>query len=45
MGDEDFTIVSKRGKSVVNYIASPQQTLNQITNFKVEAVSDVIAKL
>lgn len=41
---DNFTCISNRGKSVVDYIMTPHECLSCVTKFKVDTMSDILDK-
>ena len=42
---DDYTFVSTRGLSVVDYVLVPQHSVNSCHYFKVDCMSDILTKL
>ncbi|CAC5360420.1 unnamed protein product [Mytilus coruscus] len=45
IGSQDFTHIKCTGKSVVDYVLTPHEQLNDIINFKVNIMSDLVTEL
>ena len=45
LGQNDFTHVSHRGKSVVDYVCVPYEQLHFVSDFQVHLMSDVVGAL
>ncbi|CAG2228057.1 unnamed protein product [Mytilus edulis] len=45
IGSQDFTHIKGTGKSVVDYVLTPHEQLNEVINFKVNTMSDLVTEL
>ena len=44
-GSHDFTNISSKGKSVVDYVLTPYEQICDVVDFRVHAMSDVVTRL
>ncbi|VDI11860.1 Hypothetical predicted protein [Mytilus galloprovincialis] len=45
IGSQDFTHIKGTGKSVVDYVLTPHEQSNEVINFKVNTMSDLVTEL
>jgi hypothetical protein len=44
-GGHDFTNISSKGKSVVDYVLTPHEHICDVVDFRVHVMSDVVTRL